>query len=1184
MAVNLGTIWAELGLRMDKFEKGLKTAEDGIKKTEAKFESFKKAGERLSGVGKGLTAGVTLPIIAIGAAAVAAAMQFESATATIRAGTGATGEDLVGLRKDFDSVFKQVPQNAQEVATAIADLNTRLGLTGEPLQRLTKQMLDLADLTGTQVAPLIASATRVFGDWSVATADQSNTLDLLFKVSQSTGIGIDQLSNKLVQFGAPLRQMGFDIAESAALMGKWEKEGVNAELVLGSLRIAIGHFARENIPMREGLDRTIRSIQELGPGAEASALAMEVFGARAGPDMAAAILEGRFEIDKLMKSIAESPETIAKADDATETFAEQLAVLRNNVTLAIEPIGIKLLGALENIMPQLVAVIERVAGLAEWFGNISPAAQMTILSIVGLVAALGPALIVLGSMLKSVGAVVVALGILKVALLGSAATAGGAAAKKGLLTIALTKLKIALLKVKGVLTLATLKVVAIIAVVVGFAAAAALVIKNWDRVVPFLSSMWDLLTKRFSSSVALINVALQRMVLAIARTLESTAGSVARFLSGLMGTMAKVPGIGGAFKVAQRGIDSFSNGLKSMVDRAETNLTRAQNAARTSARATDTAFQTMTAAAKGVGEGMTESIGKAVESVKKYFHGFPPMIRQTQPEIDDAMADLNRTMTNAMVEQMSMMYSVGQDVGKNIEKGMEGTKDEIENAGEDLGKAAGEGFKKGAEDLVAQAQDAFDKAKDVAMRHLNRLNDKVIAALRRRYEAQRRLSEESLRQEFDMLERQRDAQLTAINAVYRATVAMLDAETQGKISSVQAQIDAIDNQIEAEERARRDKREQDRIQALILRHEVEEDAEKREEILIELNEAIAERNERLRREEIAAQRNALVQQISDIRQASELRKEQLEEDLQIQKAHLNSEYEAFKTSLEQRKESLDAFYDERLERASLQAEAEKLIMGQNQEEIIELLNSYGNMYEDSGKTLGERFFGGFKTWADQVAGLIANVQGSIAAANAAAARLTAAQGVVAQRPAIEQRSASELTRALHADIARVSALRGDTQAEAYFQRVWGGMDAYLASQHRRLEDASRQVAAGITQGFKTGLGISSPSYIERMMFKIVDASRLTLRKLQDDFSALNRLQVRPQFSTSISRQEPDLSSIIQQALAQLQMSRPEQRENTTSKQEVILEIDGVRLGRVILPNLIREEQRIGVSALHFERG
>jgi hypothetical protein len=92
---------------------------------------------------------------------------------------------------------------------------------------------------------------------------------------------------------------------------------------MGSMRIAMGKFAKDGVPMRDGLDKTIETIQKLGPGAEATSLAMETFGARAGPDMAAAILEGRFEVGALLDDLASSTDTIGQA--AADTLRSSLS-------------------------------------------------------------------------------------------------------------------------------------------------------------------------------------------------------------------------------------------------------------------------------------------------------------------------------------------------------------------------------------------------------------------------------------------------------------------------------------------------------------------------------------------------------------------------------------------------------------------------------------------------------------------------------------------------------------------------------------------------------------------------------------------------------------------------------------------------------------------------------------------
>ena len=291
----------------------------------------------------------------LGGAAIKASLEFEKAFATIRVGTGATGDALGSLEDSFKTVFTSVPTSTADAATAIADLNTRLGLTGEPLEALATQFLNLSRITGTDVAASISSATRVMHDFAVSSEEQSGALDYLFKVSQSTGLGMTQLGNSMTQYGSVMRQMGFDINESAALLGKFEKEGVNLQLVLGSLRMGLANFAKAGEEPVEALQRVITEIQGMGSVADANMKAIEIFGSRAGPDMAAAIREGRFSIEELMDTLDASSETINQAAADTLTFGDKWKLAKNNIMEAIAPIGDVLTNVLGTAIESLSA-------------------------------------------------------------------------------------------------------------------------------------------------------------------------------------------------------------------------------------------------------------------------------------------------------------------------------------------------------------------------------------------------------------------------------------------------------------------------------------------------------------------------------------------------------------------------------------------------------------------------------------------------------------------------------------------------------------------------------------------------------------------------------------------------------------------------------------------------------------
>lgn len=392
-----------IGADLTEFEKGLKA-------TQKQLNTF---GKTMTTAGSALTKSITVPLAGIAVAAGKVGFDFDDAFDKIRIGTGATGEALSGLESDFRTVFSNVPSDMDSVSTAIADLNTRTGATGPVLQEMATQFLNLSRITGVDLSGTIQTATRLFGDWNVSAENSSGTMDYLFRVSQTTGIGIDTLSDKMVQFGAPLRQMGFDFETAAALIGKFEKEGVNTELVLGGLRVALGKMAREGITdTTAGLIEITKRIKEAGSTGEANAIALEAFGARVGPDMAAAIREGRFDLDEMLKTLKSSTETISGATSATAGFSENLATMKNKLLTAIEPLGTTLLTALDRAMPAIEGIINSVQRMIEWFTNLNPKTQSVILIVLALAAALGPLLMIIGSIATGIAAILPLIGMI----------------------------------------------------------------------------------------------------------------------------------------------------------------------------------------------------------------------------------------------------------------------------------------------------------------------------------------------------------------------------------------------------------------------------------------------------------------------------------------------------------------------------------------------------------------------------------------------------------------------------------------------------------------------------------------------------------------------------------------------------------------------------------------------------
>lgn len=286
--------------------------------------------------------------------------QFDGAADAIRIGTGATGDALDGLLDDFDEVYKSVPTTMEDASKAIADYNTRLGLTGPQLQEISKQALQVSDMLGDDLGGVIEESSQAFQQWNIDADNMGGAMDYIFKVSQSTGMGFTDLMSNMQKFGPQLQEMGYSFETASALMGQLDKAGVNTEEVLSAMKKSVGALAKEGISASDGLAMYYEQIKNAGTAAEAASIASEIFGTKAGSTMAAAIRDGTLAVGDLTESLLENGETIAGAAEDTYDFAERLQIMKQGLEVALRPMANTVFDGLNKFMPVLQKLMEQI--------------------------------------------------------------------------------------------------------------------------------------------------------------------------------------------------------------------------------------------------------------------------------------------------------------------------------------------------------------------------------------------------------------------------------------------------------------------------------------------------------------------------------------------------------------------------------------------------------------------------------------------------------------------------------------------------------------------------------------------------------------------------------------------------------------------------------------------------------
>lgn len=286
--------------------------------------------------------------------------EFDKVNDTIRIGTGATGEALDALMDDFDAVYGAVPTTMDDAANAIASYNTMLGLTGEELQGLSKQAIQVASMMDDDLNGVIESSSRAFKQWGIDTEDMGDAMDYVFKVSQSTGMGFSELMDNVQSYGAQLRDMGYSFEEATTLIGQLEKQGVNTTEVLAAMKKGVSTLASEGINAADGLQMYIDAIVNAKDETNATAIAAELFGTRAASTMSSAIRDGTLDIAALTATLQENGETIAKCAEDTYSFTERLQIFKQRAQVALEPLANTVFDVLNDLMPVVADLMDEL--------------------------------------------------------------------------------------------------------------------------------------------------------------------------------------------------------------------------------------------------------------------------------------------------------------------------------------------------------------------------------------------------------------------------------------------------------------------------------------------------------------------------------------------------------------------------------------------------------------------------------------------------------------------------------------------------------------------------------------------------------------------------------------------------------------------------------------------------------
>ena len=378
----------------------------GVQQFKLVGEKIQSVGKSITKVGKGLSKYVTAPIVAVGAASMAAFKEVDNGLDIIVTKTGATGEALDSLEESYERIATSIPTDFETAGTAIGEVNTRFHLTGQELENLTGQFIKFSIINGTDVNSSIDMTQKVLAAFNLTTEDAVGLLDTLNKVGQDTGAGMDSMLSGLVTNAAAFQEMGLTVEEAATLMGQLEVSGADVNTVLGGLQKALKNAHEDGVPLNDALADLQDTILNGKDGVDGLTAAYDLFG-KSGATVYEAIKNGTIDFQNLGNAASDAAGSVSETFEGTLDPIDKFQTALNDAKILGHDLAEEVQ---KTLAPDIEKVTNKIKDATEAFKQLTPEQKDMIIKIGLIAAVIGPAIIVIGALVTAIGAIVTAIG------------------------------------------------------------------------------------------------------------------------------------------------------------------------------------------------------------------------------------------------------------------------------------------------------------------------------------------------------------------------------------------------------------------------------------------------------------------------------------------------------------------------------------------------------------------------------------------------------------------------------------------------------------------------------------------------------------------------------------------------------------------------------------------------------
>ena len=433
--MDFGSIAAKMTLDISNFTNQLNLAQNQAQRLAVETSKSFQIGSALTGMGKVLSTAVTLPLLGIAATSIKVGNEFQAQMSRVQAIAGATGGELDQMKRQAIDLGAKTAFSAKEAAQGMENLASA-GFGVNEIMDAMPGVLDLAAVSGGDVAAsseAMASSLRAFG---LEAGKAGHVADVFARAAADTNAETSDMAEAMKYVAPVAHSMGLSLEETAASIGIMADAGIKGSQAGTTLRGALSRIAKPTKAMVKSMDelgvsfydangKMIPLKDQLAQLKTATAgLTQEeknrhlvtLYGQNSLSGMLALLDAGPEKLDKMTNALINSD---GAAKEMAETMQDNLASKIEQMGGAFESAAIVIQQILE---PALSKVVGGITKMIEAFLNMSPVGQKMVVIFAGMVAALGPLLLIAGTVMTTMVKLRIAMQFLGPAFMGTMGT------------------------------------------------------------------------------------------------------------------------------------------------------------------------------------------------------------------------------------------------------------------------------------------------------------------------------------------------------------------------------------------------------------------------------------------------------------------------------------------------------------------------------------------------------------------------------------------------------------------------------------------------------------------------------------------------------------------------------------------------------------------------------------------